>query len=187
MADPISVIGTVAAVLQLAQSACKAGLELYNSCSVVQNAPQEIISISRDVHAFYMTISNLESSPRSDEVATVVSRDVQIMTTLETLKIPIENCSKACEAIMEKLIPHFRIDSSSQVLATADLTEGTSQIQRRRFSRGNMKWCFERKEISALGADLEQKKATIMTAIVIAQSFVSFDPVVCGECAHMSA
>ncbi|KAF7623810.1 hypothetical protein AFLA_007533 [Aspergillus flavus NRRL3357] len=114
MADPISVIGTVAAVLQLAQSACKAALELYNSCSVVQNAPQEIISISRDVHAFYMTISNLESSPRSDEVATVVSRDVQIMTTLETLKIPIENCSKACEAIMEKLIPHFRIDSSSQ-------------------------------------------------------------------------
>ncbi|RMZ41872.1 hypothetical protein AFCA_011224 [Aspergillus flavus] len=107
MADPISVIGTVAAVLQLAQSACKAALGLYNSCSVVQNAPQEIISISRDVHAFYMTISNLESSLRSDEVATVVNGDVQIMLTLETLKIPIENFSKASEAIMEKLIPHL--------------------------------------------------------------------------------
>ncbi|KAB8259688.1 hypothetical protein BDV32DRAFT_123945 [Aspergillus pseudonomiae] len=165
MADPGSVIGTVAAVLQLAQTACKAALELYNFCSVVRNAPQEIITISRDAHAFYMTISNLENSLRSDTVATVVSRDTEIMTSLETLKIPIENCSLACEAILEKLQPHPRVDgSSSQDATITDTTDGTLPIQRR-FSRGNVMWYFKRKEILALGADLERSKATLGSAM----------------------
>ncbi|KNG87073.1 hypothetical protein ANOM_005700 [Aspergillus nomiae NRRL 13137] len=161
MADPGSVIGTVAAVLQLAQTACKAALELYNFCSVVQNAPQEIITISRDAHAFYMTISNLESSLRSDTVTTVVSRDAELMTALETLKIPIENCSLACEAILEKLQPHLRVDgSSSQDTTITDTTDVTLPIQRR-FSRRNMMWYFKRKEIIALAAELERSKATL--------------------------
>ncbi|OGM44729.1 hypothetical protein ABOM_007393 [Aspergillus bombycis] len=166
MADPASVIGTAAAILQLTQSACKTALELYNFCSVVQNAPQEILTISRDAHAFYMTISNLESSLRSDTVATVVSRDAEIMTALETLKIPIENCSIACEAILEKLLPHLRVDSSSsQDVGISDATDGTLPIQRRRFSRRNMMWYFKRKEILALGAELERSKATLGNAM----------------------
>ncbi|GAB1200388.1 hypothetical protein APSETT444_009760 [Aspergillus pseudonomiae] len=165
MTDPASVIGTVAAVLQLAQTSCKAALELYNFCSVVQNAPQEIITISRDAHAFYMTISNLESSLRSDTVATVVSRDAELMTALETLKIPIENCSLACEAILEKLQPHLRIDGSSSRDATiTDTTDGTLPIQRR-FSRRNVMWYFKRKEIIALAAELERSKATLGSAM----------------------
>ncbi|KAK6819214.1 hypothetical protein RU639_008147 [Aspergillus parasiticus] len=169
MADPTSVIGTVAAVLQLAQSACKTVLELYNFCSDVQNAPQEIKSISRNAYAFYMIISNLESSLRSDTEATGVSGDARIMTSLEALKISIEDCSNNCEAIMKKLIPHIRVaSSSSQVMATADLTDGTSQIQRRRFSRGNLMWFFKRKEIFALRAELERTQATLNTAMLSA-------------------
>ncbi|KAE8307809.1 hypothetical protein BDV41DRAFT_568783 [Aspergillus transmontanensis] len=176
MVDPTSVIGTVAAVLQLAQSACKAALELYNFCSVVQNAPQEIISISQNAQAFYMVISDLERALRSGTVATVVSGDVEITTTLETLKIPIENCSLACEVPMEKLIPHLPVDSSSQAVVTTDTSGGTSQIQRRRFSRGNVMWFFKRKQILALEADLKRTNTALGTSLSSAILFVSVWP-----------
>lgn len=47
-------LSAAAAILQLAQMAGKAALELYDLVTVIRNASHEIITISRDVQAFHV-------------------------------------------------------------------------------------------------------------------------------------
>lgn len=56
------VVGTVAAVLELAQTTASTALQVYEFFSVIRDAPREINTLSQDVHAFYSLVNNLAAS-----------------------------------------------------------------------------------------------------------------------------
>lgn len=160
------VVGTVAAVLQLAQAAATTALQVYDFFSVIKNAPREIRDISRDVHVFYTLLNSLAASLLSPSVVAVVDRDVEIETSLKTLLGPMKNCRSALNRMKDKLSPHLKADGSA-VRASSEDSEGGSPIlvEQLRIRSANVSWYFKRKEVFAIATELERAKATFGTTM----------------------
>ncbi|ODM14982.1 hypothetical protein SI65_09477 [Aspergillus cristatus] len=156
---------TAAAILQLAELATKSALQLYELFSVIKNAPQEIITISRDVHTFHTLVCGLEKSLRSDTVRFIVDRDPEISKALQTLETPMENCRIAFDRIMQKLKPHIKVDTMVQSPVSESGSDRSIQVQRARISRTDVAWFFRRKEVYTLARELERTKSTFGDAM----------------------
>lgn len=160
------VVGTVAAVLQLAQAAATTALQVYDFFSVIKNAPREIRNISKDVHAFYTLLNNLAKSLLSPSVVAVVDRDAEIEIALKTLLDPIKNCRAALNRMKHKLSPHLKPDVSAVQVSSED-SEGGSPIpvERSRIRSANVSWYFKRKDVFATAIELERTKSTFGNAM----------------------
>lgn len=154
-------VGTVAAVLQLAQTVASTALQVYDFFSVIQNAPREIRIINTDVHAFYMLVNNLATSLLSPSVVAAVDGDAEIEAALKTLLDPMKNCRVVLNRMKDKLSPHLKADVLT-VQATGQDSEGSNLIsaERLRMRSGNVSWYFKRREVFATALELERTKAT---------------------------
>ncbi|KAJ5578205.1 uncharacterized protein N7459_007169 [Penicillium hispanicum] len=92
---------------QLAGTATKASLELYQFFATSKNAPQEIMAISRDIKNFNMLVNHLQSALGSADV----NRDEEIDRAMKDLLDPMQDCQQACNWIKLKLSPHRSVIS----------------------------------------------------------------------------
>lgn len=156
-------VSAAAAILQLTQIAGQTALEVYEFCSAIRDAPREITTISSDVDALKMLITNLEGSLVSDAVQNVVNEDAEVSAALWTLQTPIKNCQATLRQVKEKMSVYLKIDSSTQ---NSDLgASDISQSKRPWLSRTYVLWYLKRKEIFGLVAELERGKSTFSDAM----------------------
>lgn len=149
--------GTASAVLGLAESAAKASLQLYQFFTTIRNAPQEIISISRDIKNFNMLVCNLQGALASPDIQEIVDQDHEINRALKDLQDPMDNCRLACDRVMRKLIPHLHLEESAH--------DVPGDRSKRRMRRGDVMWFWRRREVFALMTDLERTKAMFSDAM----------------------
>lgn len=154
-------VGTVSAILSMAQVSVKASIELYHFFTTIRDAPQEIISISRDTKNFHTLVKNLETALQSVHVQRVVREDPQIDQALQDLLYPIENCHQTCLQIQERLQRHFKPEIPAQ--SSGDTS--STQPQRRLQSGGSVKWYFRRSEVFALIARFQLTKGMFSDAM----------------------
>lgn len=144
----------------------QAALELYELVTVIRNAPHEITTISRDVHAFYVIVRNLENSLATESVFAIVNADADISSSaLWTLELPIRNCHAAFDKVKEKLRPHLKSETLAAESGLADGEETPSAVHRIRMSSAGFFWYFKRKDVLTLVTELERTKATFADAM----------------------
>ncbi|CAG8094086.1 unnamed protein product [Penicillium salamii] len=161
VSDMAELVGTAAAVLQLAQTVATTALQLHDFFSVIQNAPREIRTISKDVHTFYMLVNNLAISLLSPSVVAAVESDAEIEIALRTLLDPMKNCRAVLTRMKDKLSPHLKADVSALQVSGQDSEGGNPiSVERLRMRSGNVSWYFRRREVFATAIELERTKAT---------------------------
>jgi len=145
--EPFEIIGTAAAVLQLADAAAKTSIHLYEIVSTIKNAPKEIIVLKRDIQALRKLLENLENALKSRETRRVVDQDEDVRKSMEGLKELIETCDGACREVIQRLKPY------SQKGGFEDETkgEGTDRL-------ASIRWFFTRRSILASVDDLQRSK-----------------------------
>ena len=72
MTDPFSIVAGVIAIATAAIQSSKVLFELMND---IKEAPAEIESVSRDVHAFYAIVFSLKATLKEANVKNVVTCD----------------------------------------------------------------------------------------------------------------
>lgn len=112
-----------------------AALELYELVTVIRNAPHEITTVSRDIHAFYVIVRTLES------------------------------CHAAFDKVKGKLRPRLKSETLAAESGLADGEETPSAVHRIRTSSAGFFWYFKRKDVLTLVTELERTRDTFADAM----------------------
>ena len=140
--DPLSIIAGVVGVAAAAASSSRQLSELVES---IQQAPEEIRSISRDTHAFYSIVYSLEISLNDPKIMATVADDEALTILVGKLKEPLIICTTVLGQMMVKIQAFVRpLDRA-----------------RHRMSSNDIKWYFLKKEIRQLKERIETSKATL--------------------------
>lgn len=151
------VLGTVSAVLAIAETSLKASSALHNLFTTIKDAPREIIVLDRDISVFNSLVISLQAALNSEDVMVIVKRDIEIDKLLEILLLPMTNCKEVCEEIHKKL-QSFRVSLPS--------SEGALDIEPpRRFQLKFAKWHFAKKDVYALLARFQASKGIFSDAM----------------------
>ena len=97
------ILGTVSAVLTIAEVSIKASSGLYELFKSIEDAPEEVMVLGRDVKSFEIIVRNLTVSLNSPDVKRVVEEDHELAEALDRLRDPMENCHQSCNYIQKKL------------------------------------------------------------------------------------
>ena len=97
------ILGTVSAVLTIAEVSIKASSGLYELFKSIEDAPEEVMVLGRDVKSFEMIVRNLTVSLNSPDVKRVVEEDHELAEALDRLRDPMENGYQSCNYIQKKL------------------------------------------------------------------------------------
>lgn len=143
--DPFSI---VVGVLGTAVATAEAAKALYELVDGVRHAPDEIIVISKDTHAFYNIVYSLEMSLKNPTIRDMVSNEEALAILVGNLKDPLTNCSAALGRLMVKI---------QSVIRPLD-------DERSRMSSNELKWYFMKKEVKELTDQVERTKATLNSA-----------------------
>ena len=103
MADPLSitagVIATATATIQLAKS-------LFEIIDDIKDGPGEIVSVSKDAHAFCSIIFALLATLKENKVRHVVERDKDMVEMIRNLDRPLSHC----QALLGELVHGSRFE-----------------------------------------------------------------------------
>jgi hypothetical protein len=156
MTDPLSIIAGVIGITAAAITSSKAFFELVND---IKGVPEEIRSVSRDVHAFYSIIFSLNVTLKEDDVKYVISGDEAMVEMTRNLAGPLDNCRAVLGELMVKIQKGFKPGS-----------EGKGS----RMSSINVKWTlFTKSEIRDLQLRLEATKSTLGSALDAVTTYVT--------------
>ncbi len=143
--DPLSIIAGVIAVGAAALQCSKA---LYELLDGIREAPEQIMAISRDAHAFYSVVSSLDSALHDEMINRVLEIDDSLTTLVGNLDQPIRNCSKTLAQIMLKVQAYVKTSEKNGLKFSLDL-----------------KWYFTKRGVKEGMDRLGHDKATLDTAL----------------------
>lgn len=146
------IVGTVSAVLTMAEVSIKASSELYDLFRSIKDAPQEVMVLGRDVKSFEMIVKNLTASLSSPDVKRVVKEDPELAEALDHLLGPMKNCHQSCDDISKKL-------NDSGVKHSEKAPNG------RTVDIGHVKWHFRKKEVFELISRFQLTKGMFSDAM----------------------
>lgn len=106
MADPFSVI---LGVITISTAALQCSKALYELLDNIREAPEQIIAISRDAHAFYSVVCSLDSALHDEVINSVLEKDGSLTTLVGNLEQPIR-----------KLLEDFGADDGQDPSACQD-------------------------------------------------------------------
>lgn len=146
------ILGTVSAVLTIAEVSIKASSGLYELFQSIEDAPQEVMALGRDVKNFDMIVENLMVSLNSPDVKRVVEEDHELAEALNRLLGPMKNCHQSCDYIQKKL-------NDSGVKRSEKTPNG------RIVDIGLVKWHFRKKEVFELISRFQLTKGMFSDAM----------------------
>ncbi|KAE8363246.1 ankyrin repeat-containing domain protein [Aspergillus caelatus] len=153
-------VSAAAAILQVAQMAGQTAIKAHDCFSIIQNAPNEINAINRDIAAFQTQVDRLARSLSSPTFSDIVNADPEISDAILTLESPIANCNEALNRIMQKMEPYLKVEASSPSPKTHGVDSPPAGGTRMR-----MLWFWRRKEVFGLTMELERTKSTFDNAM----------------------
>lgn len=146
MADPLSIISAVVGIGAAAISTSKALIELVDS---IKNGPDQIATISKDVHSFHSIVSSLQSALQDDNVKRVLQEDVALTRMVGDLEKPLNSCLNVIANLTIKLRENVKSDQNGL-----------------RISGMGIKWFyFTRREIKELMDRLQASRTMLDTAL----------------------
>ncbi|KAL9600677.1 MAG: hypothetical protein Q9219_003007 [cf. Caloplaca sp. 3 TL-2023] len=140
--DPLS---AVAGLVSIAAVGATLSKQLYELTESIQQAPEEIQTISRDTRAFYSIIFSLEASLKDSRIAVTIADDTDLMDLVERLEPPLRNCTAVFGQLMVQM----------QALLKSSRGEWY------KMSSSYMKWYFRKKGIRELQQKVEASKQTL--------------------------
>lgn len=154
-------IGTVSAVLTLAEASVVASRKLYELFTTIRDAPQEITSISRDIKNFNALVGNLKHGLEGEDVGRIVDGDPPLRRALDDLADPMESCHQACLQIQDKVERHYQFETS-----VGQSSKGNTKSQYlKRIKSGSIAWYFRRGEVFALISRFQLTKGLFSDAM----------------------
>ena len=142
MAEPLSIFS---GIVGISAAAIKASKEVFELVDAVRGGPEEIRSISRDLHAFYSVVFSLNVSFKQKDVRDVISSDEAMVEMIGNLIGPLENCQIVLGALMVKI---QKCDKWARMSLTS------------------LKWgLFTKSEVRDLQVRLEATKSTLISAL----------------------
>ncbi|ERF68059.1 hypothetical protein EPUS_09411 [Endocarpon pusillum Z07020] len=154
MADPFSIIAGVLGITAAVIQSSKIFLELVND---IRRCPEEVKSVSKDVHAFYAIISSLNVTLREVDVKDAIAYDDALLTTIGNLAHPLEHCrvilGELKVKIQQQLLPfpndrRFRINS--KILRWSLFTKSEIRTLQRRLEATKTTLCIALDAITAI-------------------------------------
>ena len=145
MTDPFSVI---LGVISVGAAALQCSKALYELLDDIREAPEQIIAISRDAHAFHSVVCSLESALRNGIIKSVLEKDDSLTALVGNLEQPIQNCSRTLTQITIKIQPHVKTSEKNGMKFSLDL-----------------KWYFTKRGVKEGMDRLSYDKATLDTAL----------------------
>ena len=156
MSGVTEVLGTVSAVIAIAEASLKASSALHELFTTMKDAPREIMILDRDISAFKSLVINLQAALKSDDVILIVGKDDEVRGLLEILLLPMKSCKEVCEEI------HRKLQGSGVSLSSSG---GNSDVQPKRFQLRFAKWHFMKKEVYTLLARFQGTKGIFSDAM----------------------
>ena len=148
MADPFSIIAGVLGITTAVVQASKTILQLLVDTA---RGPEEVRSISHDIHAFQTVVISLKTTIGLAEVQNAIAGDETLLKTIVNLDSPLRNCRVVLEELMVKLKQQHRL---------------TPLNKRFRINTVSLRWSlFTKSEVRALQCRLEAGKATLSNAL----------------------
>ncbi|KAL9105835.1 MAG: hypothetical protein Q9227_009043 [Pyrenula ochraceoflavens] len=153
MADPLSIAASVAGIISGAVALTRLTIEtskaVIDLVSSIREAPQEIQTVGKDVHAFYSVVSSLEIALKDGDIRNTIENDKAMIDLVGNLTAPLSNCRGLLGELMVKLQKLLRSNSDGKVLSVS-----------------SFKWAFmNRGEIRTLQIRLEAMKSTFGSAL----------------------
>ena len=94
MADPFSIARTVITVVVAALQSANILSEILTS---IEEGPEEVSRICRDLHAFQLLVFSLETALEDGDIQLRIFQDNLLETLVANLKDPLLNCSLTME------------------------------------------------------------------------------------------
>ena len=144
MAEPMSVVGSVASIAGLADVSCRLAASLYKSFRAVKEAPQSIQRLSTELAHFHGLLQEVDAVAKSYGTALPVTNDGMSIDTLQSLL-------QECQAELVRL----------------QSTVTTFQKKSNRFKNiaNNLKWVHDEKTVEAHYRSLERLGRRVDTAL----------------------
>lgn len=156
-------VGAAASILQLAGTATKTSLQVYEFISTIKNAPREIESLSHDIMNFHTLVNNLTDALASPEVREMVDMDRQLSNAMRDLLVPMAKCQLTCDQVQSKLRLHLQledsVDKGVKNTSSENGTHSNGQKPKTQIWVRDWLWPFRRKEVLALMTDLDRTRS----------------------------
>ncbi|KAG8527897.1 uncharacterized protein KY384_006813 [Bacidia gigantensis] len=150
MADPLSVVASIAGIAAVALKSTNALLDFSTK---VKNAPKEVASISDDALNISRIISSLQSAIQNAQIKAALQSgpNSEVLNAIEALQDPLIACSSTNEGLLQKMKSYTKPVNGS---------DGERSISHRR-----IKWYLSRKEVNDMVSGVERTKKTLDTAM----------------------
>lgn len=124
MTDPLTAVGSTAAILQLATAAATTSIKVYQFVSTIKNAPREIQNLGRDIEDFHTLVQHLSEALKSTDICELIDREKPISRAVADLQYPIGNVNFP----VDKWKANWDCSSSlTRLKAAAILIQGTTK------------------------------------------------------------
>lgn len=160
MADPLTAVGSAAAILQLATAAATTSMKVYQLISTIKNAPREIQNLGRDINDFYTLVHHLSEALQSADICQLIDREKTISRAVADLQYPIGKCELSCRQVESKLGLQLQLDKA----------EGSDKPDIENFKKDRVwvrdwMWPIRRKDVFQLISDLQRSRLLFSDAM----------------------
>jgi len=171
--DAMDGFSTAVAVLQLAGTAVKTSIALYEIISTIKNAPKEILNLRNDLGALSTLLRNLEMALESPKAQRLVDQDETVRSMIGNLQTLIEGCQNGCLEVQGKLSSLSQVRRSPGA-PSADSTERNTEndpfdymvMSREGIDvRRSISWLFRRRGIFAAVHELQRTRHLLSDAM----------------------
>ena len=144
MAEPLSVVGSVASIAGLADVSCRLAASLYKSFRAVKEAPKSIQRLSEELAHFHGLLQEVDAVAKSYSTSLSVTNDGMSINTLQSL---LQECQTELVSIQNTVI--------------------TFQKKPNRFKNiaNNIKWVHDEEKVEAHYRSLERLGRRVDTAL----------------------
>ena len=160
MTDPLTAVGSAAAILQLATAAATTSMKVYQLVSTIKNAPREIQSLGRDIKDFHTLVQHLSEALKSANVRELIDREKPISRAVADLQYPIGKCELSCRQVESKLGLQLQLDK-----AEGSGNPDTGNCKKDRVWVRDWMWPIRRKEVYQLISELQRTRLLFSDAM----------------------
>lgn len=144
MAEPMSVVGSVASIAGLADVSCRLAASLYKSFRAVKEAPQSIQRLSEELGHFHGLLQEVDTVAKSYSTSLSVTKDNMSINTLQSL---LQECQTELVRLQNTVTSFQKKPNKFKNIAN------------------NLKWVRDEKTVEAHYRSLERLGRRVDTAL----------------------
>ena len=165
MADPLSIIGSISAVSNLADASCSLAGSLYKTIRAIKDAPRAIKRLSKELEQLHGLLQDVENLLQRYSTSLLVTEDGLSTASVQSV---LQECQRELESV-QKTAATFEQQSSKSKNAAA-----------------RFRWVFDERKIKQHCQTIEQLRQHINTGLSVLSQYVELriGNLVCTDASH---